>query len=302
MAREHLRAFGAIPYVSLTGIHSRTRSKAEQLAAEFNVSTVSDSIAELYEASQADLVVVAVSETDVESVGMECFEFPWAVLLEKPPGLDVAEAERMNSAANDRGRMALVALNRRFLSSTMTVLADLESMEGRRHIRVQDQEDEAQAKTIGHPPAVIENWMYANSIHLIDFFSLFGRGNITRVSPVLCWDPDEPRLVAATIEFDSGDTGLYEAVWNAPGPWSVSVTTSEKRWELKPLEIASFQLAGQRQSVSVPMHQRDEDFKPGFKLQAESAVAAAMGEPSDCPTLADGLKTMRLIQSIYASS
>ncbi len=148
---------------------------------------------------------------------------------------------------------------------------------------------------------MIENWMYANSIHLIDFFSLFGRGNITRVSPVLCWDPDEPRLVAATIEFDSGDTGLYESVWNAPGPWSVSVTTSAKRWELRPLEIASFQLAGQRQSVSVPMHQRDEDFKPGFKLQAESAVAAAMGKPSECPTLADGLKTMRMIQSIYAS-
>lgn len=302
MAREHLKAFSSDFRVSVTGIHSRTKSKAQTLADQFAVPAVFDSIDALFEDSEPDLVVVAVSAMASKSVGEECFRFPWTVLLEKPPGLNAAETEDMYDSATKNRCRALVGLNRRFLSSTQTVRVDLQSLEGPRHIRVQDQEDLVNAKTIGHPSDVINNWMYANSIHLIDYFNLFGRGNITQVSPVISWNPNKPRLVAATIEFDSGDTGLYEAIWNAPGPWSVSVTTFAKRWELRPLEIASFQLAGDRQTLAVPTHKRDAEFKPGFKLQALSAVSAALGEASESPTLADGLKTMRLIQSIYKTS
>ena len=48
MAREHLRAFRDVPGVRLAGIHSRTRARAEALAAEFGVALVADSVAELH--------------------------------------------------------------------------------------------------------------------------------------------------------------------------------------------------------------------------------------------------------------
>ena len=70
------------------------------------------------------------------------------------------------------------------------------------------------------PQLVIDNYMYANSIHLIDFFAVFGRGPVTAVEPIIPFNRDTPRFVAAKIEFDSGDIGLYEAVWNGPGPWA----------------------------------------------------------------------------------
>ena len=38
---------------------------------------------------------------------------------------------------------------------------------------------------------------------------------------------------------------------------------------------------------------------PGFRLQAEKAVAAALGEPSDLPRIAEALATMRLVRAIY---
>ena len=48
------------------------------------------------------------------------------------------------------------------------------------------------------------------------------------------------------MTFASGDIGLYEGIWNGPGPWACTVTTPRRRWELRPLEKAVFQNAGER--------------------------------------------------------
>jgi predicted dehydrogenase len=300
MAREHLRAFAAVPGVVLAGLHSRTRSRADVLASEFRVAGVYDSVSELYEGTCADLVVVTVSETSMNPVSRACFEFPWAVLLEKPAGFNVVDAEEIYAAALAKDRKVFVALNRRFNSSTRVVLSDLAASNEPRFIKVQDQEDQAQALAYGHPKVVVDNWMYANSVHIVDYFRVLGRGEIAVIQPVIEWNQQKPGVVVARIEFDSGDIGLYECIWNAPAPWAVSVSTAQKRWELRPLERASYQLAGQRVLEPVPVHHWDEEFKPGFRLQAEMAVAAALGQSSDSPTLEDSLETMRLIKGIYS--
>ena len=301
MAREHVRAFADVPGVTIAGIHSRTRSRSEALAAELGVSGVYDSVPELYERTQAHLVVVAVPETAANSVSRACFELPWAVLMEKPPGYNLRDAEEIHSAAVARNRKVLVGLNRRFLSSTRAALADLAQYNSPRFIHVQDQQNLEEAASYGHPDVVVENWMYANSIHVIDYFRLFGRGKITSVTPVLPWNPETSRVVVAKVEFDSGDIGLYEGIWKGPGPWAVSVTTPEKRWEMRPLEQAAFQVWGERRLQPVEVHAWDRDFKPGLRLQAEMVVAAALGKPSDSPTLDEAMETMRLIKAIFGS-
>jgi len=299
MAREHARAFADVPGVTMVGIHSRTRSRAETLAAEFDVPGVYDSVSELYERTQAHLVVVAVVETAMNAVSQACFEFPWTVLMEKPPGFNLQDAEAIHAVATAKGCKALVGLNRRFLSSTQVALADLAQYRSPRFIHVQDQQSLDMAASIGHPDVVVKNWMYANSIHVIDYLRVFGRGSITSVTPVFAWDPKISQVVVAKVEFDSGDTGLYEGVWKGPGPWAVSVSTPEKRWEMRPLEQAVFQIWGERQLHPVETCAWDQEFKPGFRLQAEMAVAAALGKPSDSPTLDDAMETMRLIHRIF---
>lgn len=300
MAREHARAFRDVPGVELAGLHGRTRIKAEALAGELGIPLVCDSISELYERSRADLVVVAVPELEARAVALACFAFPWTILAEKPLGCDLTEAQDIEAAALARGRKVLVGLNRRFLSSTRAVLADLARQPGPRFIQVHDQQSLAAARAIGHPEAVVKSWMYANSIHVIDYLRLLGRGRITAVRPALPWNGGAAIAVVATIEFDSGDCGVYQGVWAGPGPWMASVTTAAKRWEMRPLEQASFQLAGERQIHAVESHAWDREFKPGFRLQAEQAVAAARGLPSGAATLGDAMETMRLIAAIFA--
>ena len=299
MAGEHIRAFADVPNVEIAGIHSRTRSRAEELAREHGIPAVCDSVEELHEATGAELAVVAVSETSMNAVSRSCFEYPWAVLLEKPPGYSLAVGEDILQAAVEAGSRVYVGLNRRFLSSTRAALADLESRSGPRFIHVQDQQDLSAAASLGHPREVVDNWMYANSIHVIDYIRLFGHGDVVNVIPIAPWCGEDTHVVLAKVEFDSGDIGLYEGLWKGPGPWAVSVSTSETRWEMRPLEQALFQPTGERRQYPVDPHPWDLDFKPGFRLQAQMAVAAALGKPSESPTLSDAMETMGLIAAIF---
>jgi predicted dehydrogenase len=300
MAREHIRAFRDVPGVQIVGIHSRTMARAEEMAAQFDIPAVCASVSELHDITQADLLVVTAPELAMNAVSRACFEYQWAILLEKPAGYNISDAEDIEAAARTRNRRVFVALNRRHYSSTQTVLSDMKELSGQRFIRVQDQQDQNRALQAGQPKRVVENWMYANSIHLIDYFLMLGRGKICTVEQIIPWTPDEPGYVVARVSFDSGDVGLYEGIWNGPGPWAVSINTPEKRWEMRPLEQAAFQIAGQRKLETVEAHPWDTQFKPGLRLQAEKAVAAAMGEANDLPTLQNAMESMRLVQAIFS--
>src|SRR5262245_44072188 len=111
MTREHLRAFANLPNVVLAGLHSRTRARAESLAAEFSVTHVCDSIDELFESTRADLVVVSVPELSTNMVSRQCFSHPWTALIEKPVGYDLDDAHAIASEARRLRRRAFVALN-----------------------------------------------------------------------------------------------------------------------------------------------------------------------------------------------
>ncbi len=301
MAREHARAFQAIEGVTIIGVHSRTPASTEAFAREMAIPLVARSIEELYAKTTADAVVVAVPELAARAVSFESFQYPWSVLLEKPPGYDLADARAIEAEANRTGRTVYVALNRRFLSSTRAALEGLQQDPGPRLIQVADQENRAEARFHNHPETVIDNWMYANSIHLVDYLRVFGRGRVTGVRSIMPWEGPETRYVAAFLEFESGDRAGYTCIWRGPGPWAVSVTTENTRWEMRPLEQASYQLAGDRTLHPVAVSESDRAFKPGFLLQARSLIRAIRGEASDIPTIKEAMETMSLIGQIYGT-
>lgn len=303
-AREHVRAFKALPNVELAGIYSRTRERAETLAKEFGIAKVCSSVEELHEQTRADLVVVTVKELSMGEIAKRCFEFPWMVLTEKPLGFNLANALEIHAVAQARKRRVYVAFNRRMMSSTIAVSDQLVEAKGPRFIKVQDQENQAQALQVGQPEEVVRNWMFANSIHIVDYLRVFGRGAVSQVRAVVPWNPAQPGVVVVHVEFDSGDTGLYEGIWHAPGPWAISATVPGQRWELRPLEQAVTQELG-KPVAPLPLDESDKSFKPGYRLQAEVAAAIAMGEThpraSRLATIDDSLETMRLIDRLFTA-
>lgn len=300
MAREHIRAFADVPGVRCVGIHSRTRDKAQALADELGLAHVCDSVAELFEETQAQLVVMAVPELAANAVARQCFEHDWAMLAEKPLGYNLTDARDIQQAADAKNRHVFVGLNRRFLSSTQAALKDLSEREGKRFIQVHDAQSQDIARQVGHPQEIIDTWMFANSIHLVDYLCAFGRGKIEDVTRGITWNGGDTCAVVATVRFDSGDVGVYQAVWGGPGPWMTTVTTPSRRWEMRPLEQASYQNDGERVLHPVEVDAWDQDFKPGFRLQAEHVIRALRGQASDAVTLEQAMVTMELIDTLYA--
>lgn len=303
MARAHVQAFSGLARVKVAGIHSRTRARAADLASEFGIPVVEDGIDALYTATRADLVVVSVPAEAALDVARVCFRYPWGVLLEKPPGCDRSEAEAIQEAATAAGSRVWVALNRRLYGSTRAVLTELAETPGPRFVHVQDQQSFEEARAWGYPERVVRNFMYCNSIHLVDYLTLFGRGAVVSVEPVEPWRPERPGVVLARIGFASGDLGLYEGIWNGPGPWACSVSTPSRRWEMRPLETLRRQNAGERTLRDVPPDPEDRAFKPGVRRQAMAVLHALNGgEAGALADLATAIETMRLVERIFSRS
>jgi predicted dehydrogenase len=300
MAEEHIKAFRSLAGVQIAGIYSRTPVKAQQLADKYQIPIVCSSIEMLYDRTRAQLVVIAVSELSAKEVCICAFRYDWLCLAEKPAGYNLAEAIEIASEAANKKRQVFVALNRRLYGSTQTVLQDITALSKPRLIHVYDQQDIISAKKAGRTQQILDNWMFANSIHLIDYFTVLGRGEIAAVEHVTRWDASAPGFVIAKILFSSGDIGIYEAVWNGPGPWAVTVTTQEKRWELRPLEKATVQIYPSRQQESAPPNEWDLQLKPGFRQQAEEAIKAVKGEQCKLATIEEALESMKLVARIYA--
>lgn len=169
MGREHIKAFQAIPGVQVVGLLSRTYEKAAALASEFGIPYVAETIEELNKQTGADLVVVAVPELEANQVAKKCFQYHWAVLLEKPAGYDLMDAHDIAEAALTASGPVYVGLNRRFYCSSMQIRKDLDSKNAdKRFIHIQDQQSFEEARSCMHPEKVVQKFMYANSIHTID--------------------------------------------------------------------------------------------------------------------------------------
>ena len=302
MAREHVRAFGDIANVELAGIVSRTVARAADLAREFSIVRTYDAIADMIEAARPDILVVAVPEPSTVAVMRECVGKAAAILVEKPVGIDLSDCRAVAALAQSADTPVFVGLNRRSYGSTRAALQSLAPADGSRFIEIHDQEDIGAARKAGRPEEVIRNWMFANSIHMIDFFRVFGRGDVTSVNFVQPWRGEAPAHVVIHLTFSSGDAGLYHAVWNMPGPWSCVVTTAARRVEMRPVESSRMQLAGSREVTELPADPRDAAFKPGFRLQAEEVAAFARNgtAPHHVPDIAEALVTTELVARLYA--
>ena len=296
MIAFHMAAFQDIESVGIVGITSRTLSKATA----FNLPVTADSIQDLYQKTRADLVVIAVHIAETQTVLSEAMQYPWKIMVEKPLGHNFQATQELIQLAfaHNRHDDIFIAFNRRFLSSTLYVQQCLNSdhaQEPERLIRVEDRQSVKEAKSYGHPPIVVDNFMYANSIHLIDYFSVFCRGKVTGINNHI--KTDCYRLTE--IEFDTGDRGIYQAIWERPGLWSVDITCHEKHYNLKPLERASWQALGSRDVHEVPMREWDKKFKPGLRQQAEEAYKMVSGQEHALPTLDDIFTTTELVYKIY---
>jgi predicted dehydrogenase len=300
MARAHLDVLVKMHEVYVAGIYSRTMDRASAVAKDYNIPYVATSLTALFEETYPDGAVVAVTETETRDVCLEASNFQCLLLVEKPLGLSLTEYNSIKRGLEKKQAKLFVALNRRYYGSVFEAQRELKTTGScRRTITINDQEAPFLALQGGRDPKVVKQWHFANSIHLIDLFFVFARGGVKSVRNIIPWRGVKTNFIHSVIEFDSGDIGIYHALWDAPGPWSLTIETKQKRLHLQPLEDVSLQVFPSRTQNKIATHDADVKFKPGLLRQMEGFIAALNGKPNNLPSLESYCKTAQLIDSLY---
>lgn len=297
IARQHLLAAARLPEdVAVVGLTSRTRARAEALAAEFGAPPVFDTPAELVRQAKPDALMVLVPPQTMAPMAVACMDFGLPLFLEKPVGLGVAEAAGVAEEAARRGARTMVGFNRRHYSVFRKGI-DLVHERGRLlAVLVEGNERMAQVRGLGRfTDEVLRGWLFANATHTIDLLRFFG-GEPEEVHS-LCASLREPLgdQFAACLRFPGGALGSYTANWHSPGGWGVVLKGEGITVEFKPLEKgrATYADGG---VVDIAPDEDDAAVKPGFtgQLRAFARLVRTGRLQPPSQDLAGALATMRL--------
>jgi predicted dehydrogenase len=303
IAVKHLEALQGVAGASVVGIASRTRAKAEALAARFDIPCVADDLDGLLREARPDGLLILVSVSSIGAVTRQAMQAGLPLFVEKPAGLTPLDSAELARLAGELGVRSMVGYNRRYYSVFHQGIEVI-----RRHgpllgLLIEGHERIDAVRATGrHPDAVLDGWIYANATHTIDLLRFFG-GEVGEMH-CLAHRRREPfgDQFAAIMNFDSGALGEYSAHWLSPGGWRVMLSGQGVTVEFKPLETGVWiDAKGQRHEI-VPGDE-DQRCKPGFHGQMAAFCRLVRGEDPGWPAqdLAGAHRTMLLAERMSAA-
>ena len=289
MAQEYLKVLTSFNNIEIVGIVGKSSSNIKKILKIKKIKVFKD-IDEMYSKTKADGVICAVNETSTYDVLFDLLKYRWFVLCEKPIGLNYSESKIIKKLKNNKN--LFIALNRRYFSSTKMLNKLLKKDKSTRIIEINDQEV---TKNIYKSKNIKRYWMYCNSIHLIDFIYLLGRGKIVQIYNQ---GSIKKNFVLSKIKFSSGDTVYYKALWNRPGPWMVSVSTMKNYYKLRPLENLKI-IKLNRNIIHYKKSDLDIKYKPGLHELIKNFIKKLENKKHNLINVAYSHKLMKLINNIY---
>jgi predicted dehydrogenase len=306
IAQSHLAVLKALPEVEILVLCDKDSATLNQTGDRFQIANRTTSHKELLEYHALDAVFVLVSVLAVAKVTEDCLKVRIPTFLEKPPGVCGAETQQLASIAAENNCFSMVGLSQRFYSTLSEARERLMEAGGLLSVTVEAHEDidriwNRANRTVKQPDEVIHRWSYANGIHALDLLRFFG-GDVAHVHAIQKqYDNPMPDSYSALIEFENGAVGRALMDWSAPGGHRVqargrgiTLTTLEK------YEGILLQQRG-KDDVTLTFSESDNQYKPGFFAQDEyflSCVRQKKSPEFPAVTLADALKTMKLIDAI----
>lgn len=207
------------------------------------------------------------------------------ILVEKPAGLTGAQINDIANHASQFGCNIYVAYNRRFFSSVIELQKRIEQERGLLSFSFDFTEWSDSIREISHNREIKENWVLANSTHVIDLAFFLG-GQPTEYSAYtsgsLDWHSRSSIFCGSGIT-EKGVIFNYHSNWASPGRWGLEFCTSQSRYVLKPMEKLqrirhnSFDV----EELDVDLGGFDKDFKPGILLQTQAFLSNKLS-PSLC--------------------
>lgn len=167
--RGHARHFAAIDGAAMAAVCDPDATRRSEAAAELGGVAAYEAPERMLAAESPDAVVIAVPPEFNAPVAQVCLEAGVATLLEKPPGLHVAETRRLLEAAERSGARCMVGLNRRFnpvigeAARLVRERGPLTTIVGEFHKNLVDIERRGILK-----PPVLARFFYETPLHALD--------------------------------------------------------------------------------------------------------------------------------------
>lgn len=200
------------------------------------------------------------------------------LLLEKPGALSFSELHAVHAAAQAKAAQVWIAYNRRFYASVLK-LRELAVADGGITSAVFEfTEWSHRLQDLQKLPSVKQNWLLANSTHVIDlafhFIGLPADGQWQGWhSGKISWHPASARFHGAGLSV-CGIPFAYQADWEAPGRWSLELLTRRNRYLLRPMETLQFIPLGSVDPQPIELDDDlDSQFKPGLFRQCEAFLS-----------------------------
>lgn len=285
MGKEYCKVLKgqSIPHVAVCRSQESAKKFEDGMGIKTFYGGVKNAIAQLEQVPERAIVAVNVDQlasTVIELIRLGIKR----ILVEKPAGLNGVEIKNVCDCAKEVDANIYVAYNRRFYASTERALEIIAQDGGVTSFNFEFTEWSFQIEETNHIPVIKEEWMLANSSHVIDLAFFLG-GVPKEMSSYkggsLFWHSRASRYAGAGIS-ETGALFSYQANWDAPGRWAVEILTSEHRLYFKPMEKLSIQNKNSVKVEEVVIDDHlDIEYKPGLYNQ----IKAFMGEISDARLL-----------------
>lgn len=218
-----------------------------------------------------DFAIVATEVDNLASVSKYLFENGVErILIEKPAGLSVSEIKGLNEAATKSSSKGYVAYNRRFYASVQLAKKIIYEDGGILSAFFEFTERSYLIKDSNKTIATKQNWLVANSSHVIDMFiSLCGipKDICSFKAGFLDWHNNSSIFTGAGIT-NKGIPFSYHANWESAGGWGLEVFTKKRKLIFRPLERLKQLELGVAELAELDYdYSFDISFKPGlFKM------------------------------------
>ena len=297
IAKEYLKVFKNLKYIKCSAIFSRTPKKIIPLYEKYHIEKICYSMKEFLNQDNLDGIIIAINPESVLKVLKYLINKKIPIMIEKPIGLNFSETLLIKKLISKHKSNIFVALNRRYYSSTIKTNKIISKISGRRFIKITDQQSQKHKSQI-----LNSNLMYANSIHLIDFISMFARGKIKKIKKISKYKKNKFHEVLTKIYFSSKDEVLYYCNWNSPGSWSLEICQSKQRCELKPLEDLIHETIDSNNRIirkKILRDKNDNKYKPGYYLMIKDFENLIKGKTNSIVKFNNYFETVNLIKKIY---
>ncbi len=271
MGREYAKVLNNLD-VDLTVV-GRDEKRCSVFKNKFNVDVASGGIQKYFDKDNLifDKAIVAVNIDQLYlTVKILIKNGIKDILVEKPGAINKEEILDLADISEKYNVNIYVAYNRRFYSSVYNAEKIIKQDGGLTSIYYEFTEWASDIEGLPHSAEIKEEWLIANSSHVIDLGLFLGGEPVewkAFATGSLSWHKRGAIYVGAGVT-NKEVLFTYQANWDAPGRWGVELLTREHRLILRPLEKLSIQNRDSLLIEEVDLDDSlDKQYKPGVYLQ-----------------------------------